>query len=177
MVRVGDRVRINERYPECTGLEGEVVSIIPEMSYPINVVTDEDEGYLVKFNEIEVIDPHINTLIIIGYTGGKRAYLNVSREEAIDRYIKSDTSDAPKEEIETLVVEFDFEDEFMVYDAYPAYDPYRERCNECGRSVASDSGYFVNRVPDISMYEERREMGKPFPMGEFICRECDVRED
>ena len=35
-----------------------------------------------------------------------------------------------------------------------------EICNECGESVAQGSGKFVNRVPDLSTAEERREMGK-----------------
>lgn len=48
-----------------------------------------------------------------------------------------------------------------------------ETCNECGRSVAWGSGWFVNRVPDFNSIEERREMGKPFPNGDFLCAECD----
>jgi hypothetical protein len=49
----------------------------------------------------------------------------------------------------------------------------RETCNECGRSVAPGSGWYVNRVPDANPQRERVEMGKPFPHGAFICAECE----
>lgn len=54
-----------------------------------------------------------------------------------------------------------------------------EICNECGESVAQGSGKFVNRVPDLNTAEERVEMGKPHPEGDFMCAECDdkIRED
>ena len=48
-----------------------------------------------------------------------------------------------------------------------------EVCNECGRSVAMGSGYFVNRVPDLNDPETRVEMGKPYPDGDFVCACCD----
>ncbi|MFY7998389.1 MAG: hypothetical protein ACOVSW_07300 [Candidatus Kapaibacteriota bacterium] len=50
----------------------------------------------------------------------------------------------------------------------------REVCNECGRSVAPGSGWFVNRVPDGNPQRECVEMGKPFPHGAFICAECEA---
>jgi len=46
-------------------------------------------------------------------------------------------------------------------------------CNECGRSVAPGSGWWVNRVPDCNTPKERRRIGKPYPNGDFICAECD----
>ncbi len=46
-------------------------------------------------------------------------------------------------------------------------------CNECGRSVKEGSGRFVNRIPDCNTQEERKEMGKPYPEGDFVCAECD----
>jgi len=49
----------------------------------------------------------------------------------------------------------------------------KEICNECGRSVAQGSGRFVKRVPSFDTPEERKEMGKPFPEGDFMCAECD----
>jgi uncharacterized protein YlaI len=49
----------------------------------------------------------------------------------------------------------------------------KEICNECGRSVAFGSGLFVNRVPSFDDEETHREMGKPYPEGEYICRECE----
>jgi len=48
-----------------------------------------------------------------------------------------------------------------------------EICNECGRSVARGSGRFVNRIPDANSVEERLELGRPHPEGDFLCAECD----
>ena len=52
-----------------------------------------------------------------------------------------------------------------------------EICNECGRSVAWGSGCYVNRVPDLNDIETRREMGKMFPEGDYMCAECDECAD
>ena len=52
-----------------------------------------------------------------------------------------------------------------------------EICNECGRSVKPGSGNFINRVPDFNSVEERNEMGKRFPQGDFLCFECDEKPD
>lgn len=52
-----------------------------------------------------------------------------------------------------------------------------EICNECGRSVKMGSGRFVNRIPDCNTQEERKEMGKPYPEGDFVCAECDSQAD
>ncbi len=51
----------------------------------------------------------------------------------------------------------------------------KEICNECGRSVKWGSGLYVNRVLDLNDYETRVKMGKPFPEGEYICRECEEK--
>lgn len=60
-----------------------------------------------------------NTLIIIGYTGIMKAYLNVSRDEAIKRY---NVSEGIKEneplERALRIEEFSFTDEFSVYSAW-----------------------------------------------------------
>lgn len=48
-----------------------------------------------------------------------------------------------------------------------------EICNECGRSVKLGSGNFVNRVPDFNTPEERKEMGRQYPEGDFLCIEYD----
>ena len=45
-------------------------------------------------------------------------------------------------------------------------------CNECGRSVAEGSGLFVNRIVSLDNFETHKEMGKPFPNGGYMCREC-----
>ena len=52
-----------------------------------------------------------------------------------------------------------------------------EICNECGRSVKPGSGDFVNRVPDLNTPEERKEMGRQYPEGDFVCAECDSNAD
>jgi len=51
----------------------------------------------------------------------------------------------------------------------------REICNECGRDVSWGSGLYINRVVDLNNYKTKKEMGKPFPEGEYICRECDEK--
>jgi hypothetical protein len=50
-----------------------------------------------------------------------------------------------------------------------------EICNECGHSVRLGSGRFVNRVPDLNKPEYRKQMRKPFPEGDFICAECEIK--
>jgi len=50
-----------------------------------------------------------------------------------------------------------------------------EICNECGRSVAQGKGLFVNRTPSLDNVETREANGKPFPEGDFICRECEEK--
>lgn len=52
-----------------------------------------------------------------------------------------------------------------------------EICCECGRSVEFGSGLFVNRVPDFNTLEERKEMGKPHPDGNYMCIECEEKFD
>lgn len=50
-----------------------------------------------------------------------------------------------------------------------------EICNECGRNVSWGSGLFVNRVLDMDDYKMRKEINKPFPKGNYICRECEEK--
>ncbi|MGC9069969.1 MAG: hypothetical protein ACP5IO_01495 [Elusimicrobiales bacterium] len=45
-----------------------------------------------------------------------------------------------------------------------------EICNECGRDVSLNNGLFINRVIDFDDYKIRKEMNKPFPRGDYICR-------
>jgi len=49
----------------------------------------------------------------------------------------------------------------------------KEICCECGRSVKPGSGLFINRVRVFDSFDERVEMGKPYPEGDFVCRECE----
>jgi len=62
-----------------------------------------------------------NKLTVIGYMSDKVCFLNVDRNEAIERYIR-DTYTTPVtiEDIEKLgiVTEFEFKDVFEAYDAY-----------------------------------------------------------
>lgn len=52
---------------------------------------------------------------------------------------------------------------------------WKEVCNECGRDVSWGSNLFINRVLDLDDYETRKIMGKPFPEGEYICRDCEEK--
>ncbi len=52
-----------------------------------------------------------------------------------------------------------------------------EICNECGQPVHTSSGNYVNRVIDFNGYKTRKEMGKPFPIGDYICAECETEQD
>lgn len=64
-------------------------------------------------------DKTANTLISIGYLGTKTCYLNISREEAIERYLKDNPFTTYEDLItENIVAEFEFGDEFECYAAY-----------------------------------------------------------
>lgn len=58
-------------------------------------------------------------------------------------------------------------------DCTPSKDGEGEICNECGQSVKLGSGRFVNRMPDLNSTKERKQMGKPFPKGNFTCPDCE----
>jgi len=48
-----------------------------------------------------------------------------------------------------------------------------EICNHCGHSVSFGSGRFVNRVPDLNDIVIRIDNNLKFPLGDFVCFECD----
>jgi hypothetical protein len=48
-----------------------------------------------------------------------------------------------------------------------------EACNHCGRDVSWGSGLFVNRVPDFNDIMTRVDNNLLFPLGDFVCEECD----
>jgi hypothetical protein len=50
-------------------------------------------------------------------------------------------------------------------------------CVECGMSVRPGSGKFVNRIPVLDDYQVKVEGGRKFPFGEWICDECDKKDD
>jgi len=60
----------------------------------------------------------MNTLIVIGCLGIRKCYLNISKEEAIERYKKSEEIDELDSETEEDIKEFQFEDEFNAYDVW-----------------------------------------------------------
>lgn len=56
-------------------------------------------------------------------------------------------------------------------------DDGSEMCNECGQPVHALSGRFVNRVIDFNGYKTRKEMGKPYPIGDYRCADCEEAFD
>jgi len=56
-------------------------------------------------------------------------------------------------------------------------DQGSEICNECGQPVHASSGNYVNRVIDFNGYKTRKQMGKPFPIGDFMCAKCEAALD
>ncbi len=48
-----------------------------------------------------------------------------------------------------------------------------EICNHCGKSVAAGKGYFINRIPDLNDINTRVANGLKYPIGDFVCHECD----
>lgn len=58
-----------------------------------------------------------NKLHIIGVTGNAKAYLNVTKEEAIKRYAESEDTTVEEAE-DRYIKQIDFTDEFGVYYAW-----------------------------------------------------------
>lgn len=58
-----------------------------------------------------------NTLVIIGFMSGKRAYLNMSKEDAVKKYLLDNPGDDDIVNEPGFVEEFQFDNEFDVYDA------------------------------------------------------------
>ncbi len=59
-----------------------------------------------------------NRLVLIGWLGCKKAYLNVGREDAIARYCAEEKEDPANLLKDDIVEEFEFEDTFGAYDAW-----------------------------------------------------------
>jgi len=49
----------------------------------------------------------------------------------------------------------------------------QEICNECGVSVKAGDGNFINRVPSCATYSEHKRMNKQYPLGAYMCAECE----
>jgi hypothetical protein len=62
-----------------------------------------------------------NTLVVIGYMGVKRAYLNMSEEDALQRHLESEWpegwDEATEADARSRMTSFEFADSFCVYDA------------------------------------------------------------
>ena len=50
-----------------------------------------------------------------------------------------------------------------------------EVCNHCGKDVSLGSGRFVNRVPDCNDILTRINNGLKFPLGDYVCNDCDLK--
>jgi hypothetical protein len=48
-----------------------------------------------------------------------------------------------------------------------------EICNHCGNNVSWGSGNYVNRVPDLNDISTRIDNNLAFPIGDFVCANCD----
>jgi hypothetical protein len=48
-----------------------------------------------------------------------------------------------------------------------------EICNMCGKDVSTKSKRFINRIPDFDSLEERISRNVKYPIGDFICTQCD----
>ncbi len=48
-----------------------------------------------------------------------------------------------------------------------------EICNHCGHDVSFGSNKFVNRIPDFNDIQIRIDNNLIFPLGDYICEECD----
>ncbi len=62
-----------------------------------------------------------NTLISIGHTGDARCYLNITIQEAIERYIESEEMTIEEFNLNYAppIVVIPFNDEFRAYSVYP----------------------------------------------------------
>lgn len=61
----------------------------------------------------------MNKLIVIGHMSTMKCYLNISKEDAIERYIKSEGMTRDEfDEASFRCEEIEFEDEFEVYDIW-----------------------------------------------------------
>lgn len=49
----------------------------------------------------------------------------------------------------------------------------KELCNECGKSVRAGNGRFINRIADLNTAKQRKQLGRKYPEGDFICEQCD----
>jgi hypothetical protein len=52
-----------------------------------------------------------------------------------------------------------------------------EMCNHCGKFVYFGSGNYVNRVPDCNDFVTRVENNLKYPLGDYVCYNCDSKTE
>lgn len=57
--------------------------------------------------------------VVLGDIGSKKIYIDVTVEVAVDRFLKRDDGIEYRSGFRPQIDEFDFDDEFGVYDAWP----------------------------------------------------------
>lgn len=106
--------------------------LVPEVNRELKKMADD--GLVECVGKIEGLGNSIywslpvpeqkNTLVVIGYMGVKRAYLNMSEEAALQRHLESEWPEgwdaATEEDTRSRMTSFEFSDRFSVYDAGPA---------------------------------------------------------
>jgi hypothetical protein len=106
--------------------------LVPDVNRELKKM--EAEGLVENFGKIEGLGNSIfwgfpvpeqkNTLVVIGYMGVKRAYLNMSEEDALQRHLECEWPEgwdaATEEDTRSRMTSFEFSDCFSVYDAGPA---------------------------------------------------------
>jgi hypothetical protein len=60
---------------------------------------------------------------------------------------------------------------------FDTFDKYGQICTICGRDVSWGSGYFINRVHEFNNLITRINIGRQFPLGNFVCQDCDEMEE
>lgn len=99
----------------CTGI-GRALEVFAERLRPVLDQLAQVEGST---------KPGKNRLVVIGWLGVKRCYLNMTTEEAVERHLAYearsgyDSIEELRERFDpSLVTEFEFDDQFGAYDAY-----------------------------------------------------------
>lgn len=102
----------------------------------------------------------MHTLTVIGYMGGKRAYLDISKDEAIALYTTTEGKDLTTERIN----EFTFNSSFSVYDAWedPELDARRVEVTEPEPTKKRFYAYEILPVVCYKLPGEAEETYKPY---------------
>jgi len=61
----------------------------------------------------------MNKLVVIGYMSSKKCYLNISKEDAVEKYCKSEEiTEKEFEDMNLILDEIEFDDVFSAYDVW-----------------------------------------------------------